>query len=113
VKESRLMNRNVDHMIPCSEKKVGFFRGFNPDWKENRPAARSAYTKITVPLVNVFNYLGYNSNLACTGAFSGIHDAIIIGTDLVKNRCGYAGVLIDPDYLYNNVKIFFFKFVRV
>jgi hypothetical protein len=31
VEKSRLVNRNIDHMIPCPEKEVGFFGGFNTD----------------------------------------------------------------------------------
>jgi hypothetical protein len=76
VEEPCLMNGYIDHMIPCPEQEIGFFRGFDTDWQEYWPAAGGADTKIAVPFIDIFNHFRNNGNLADAGAVFGMHDAI-------------------------------------
>lgn len=76
VEEPCLMNGNIDHMISCPEKEIGFFGGFYPGWQEYRPATGGADAKITVSFIDIFDHFRDDGNLAYAGAVFGIHNAI-------------------------------------
>jgi hypothetical protein len=79
VEEPCLMNGNIDHMIPCPEKEIGFFWGFDTSWQEYWSAAGGADAKIAVPFIDIFDHFRDNGNLANAGAVFGMHDAIVLG----------------------------------
>jgi hypothetical protein len=79
VEEPYLMNGNIDHMIPCHEKEIGFFGRFDTGWQEYWSAAGGADAKIAVPFIDIFDHFRDNGNLAYAGAVFGMHDAIVLG----------------------------------
>jgi hypothetical protein len=71
-----LVNGYIDHMISRPEQEIGFFWGFDTGWYEYRAAAGGAYTKITVPFIDIFYHFRDDRNLVQAGIVFGMHDAI-------------------------------------
>jgi len=82
VKKPCLVDRYIDGMVTRLEQEVGLFRGFNPYGQEDRSAAGSTDTKITVPLVDIFNHFRNDGDFTQTCAVMrmGKHVATIIGS---------------------------------
>jgi hypothetical protein len=77
-----LVDRYIDGMVTRLEQEVSFFRGLDPYRQEDRPAAGSTDTKITVPLVDIFNNFRNDSDFSqsCSVMRMGKHVASIIGS---------------------------------
>ena len=82
VKKPHLVDRYIDGMVPRLEQEVGLFRGFDAYRQEDRPAAGSADTKITIPLVDIVNHFRNDGDFSQTCAVMrmGKHVASIIGS---------------------------------
>jgi len=81
VEKSCLVDGYIDGMVPGFEQEISLFRGFYPCWQEDRPAAGSADTEITVPLVDIFNHFRNDRDLSHADIVMrmGKHDAGSIG----------------------------------
>jgi len=81
-KKPCLVDRYVNGVVTGFEQEIGLFRGFDPCWQENGSATGSAYTEITVPVVNIFYHFWNDGNLSQAGAVMGMgeHDADSIGS---------------------------------
>ena len=77
-----LMDGYIDGMVTGFEQEIGLFWGFDPCWQENGPAAGSADTEITVPLVDIFNHFRNDRDLSHADIVMrmGKHDAGSIGS---------------------------------
>jgi len=77
-----LVDGYIDGMVTRLEQKVGLFWGFDPYRQEDRAAAGGTDTKITIPLVDIFNHFRNDGDFAKPGAVMrmGKHVASIIGS---------------------------------
>jgi hypothetical protein len=82
VEKPCLVDGYIDGMVTRLEQEVGLFRGFNPYGQEDRSAAGSTDTKITVALIDIFNHFRNDGDFAKPGAVMrmGKHVASIIGS---------------------------------
>jgi hypothetical protein len=81
VEKPCLVDGYIDGMVPGFEQEIRFFRGLYPNWQKDGSAAGSAYTEITVPLVDIFNHFRNDRDLSHADSVMrmGKHDAGSIG----------------------------------
>jgi hypothetical protein len=83
VKETGLVNRNIDRMIAGPDQEIRLLGGLDPDGQEDGAAAGSADTEIAVPLADIGNHVRMHCDLTHAAPFMEMskHDAVVIGSE--------------------------------